>query len=381
MRRLDPMFSFCSGPFWPDTWTVRGTGSVELLREAARRIREHPAVVGGPRQLCSALAEIARANSLDRPTWSPSVGQAYAAMCDPGRDRPLAAAANLVLDFLEAVSPFSCTLEFELPQRIISDPLVLPASTHLTISWRPPTLALETRHSTFELTNRSPSRVTTSAESDAVGRFEAVGGLGVLNDAGGGVFPSLNGSPATIDFPEASSNIAAALALLRECAPVYIDWILPVVRWALPVSAPPGEFASGSGWHTPAVVAVSVPDGALTLAESFVHETAHQYFFLASRFTRLTEPDDCLYYSPLAGRDRPLEMILVAFHAAANIASFYRLVADRCPDLAASDDATMRVARDCRILADHLRDNRHLTESGWSLFEPIYLWLTERRLL
>jgi HEXXH motif-containing protein len=384
MRRPDPMVSFCSGPFWPDTLSVRETGAVELLRESARRIAEHPAVMGGAPQLRSALAEIALKSSFNRPTWSPSVGQVYAALGDPGRDRAVAAAVNLVLDFIEAVSPFSCTLEFDLPQKIISDPLILPASTHLTISWRAPKLALDTKDSTFELSQRSPSRITASAGPCAVapaGCFEAVGGLGVLNGAGGDVFPSLGAVPSTIDFREASSSIEDALKLLRQCAPEYIDWILPMVRWAIPVSAPPGEFASGSGFHNPGVVAVSLPSDALTLAESFVHETAHQYLFLASRFTRLTEADDGLYYSPLAGRDRPLEMILVAFHAAANIASFFSLVADRRPDLAASEAATMRVTKHCRVLADHLLNNRHITDSGLSLFEPIYRWLTDRRLV
>lgn len=381
----DTPMAFCSGPFWSDTWAIRETGAAELLRESARRLGEHPGVViGAPPELRSALTEIALQTSFDRPTWSPSVGRAYAALHDPGRDRPIAAVADLVFDFIEAVSPFSCAVELEMPRRLIADPLVLPLSSRVKVAWRAPTLTLEAGGSTFVL-DIQPSRRALSPSSPPlsalVGLFETAGELGVLRDGTGSVFPPLDGAPAAIGAREACSSVEAGLDLLRQTAPEYLEWILPVVRWTIPVSAPPGEFASGSGPHTPGVVAVSVPCDALTVAESLVHETAHQYFFFASRFSRLTAPDDRLYRSPLAGRDRPLDMILAAFHAAANIAAFYGLVAERCPDLAASESATAHITDDCRVLTGHLRYNDRLTDLGRNVFDPIRSWLTGRGLL
>ena len=66
MRQLDPIVSFCSGPFWPDTLSVRHIGATELLRESARRIGKHPAVLEAEPPLGTALAEIAVRSSASR---------------------------------------------------------------------------------------------------------------------------------------------------------------------------------------------------------------------------------------------------------------------------------------------------------------------------
>ena len=78
------------------------------------------------------------------------------------------------------------------------------------------------------------------------------------------------------------------------------------------------------------VVYVSSPCRGIRLAETLIHEASHQYFFLGLReLSYCSLNDDVLYYSPFNKLDRPIERILLAYHAFANVLLFYRSVLER----------------------------------------------------
>jgi HEXXH motif-containing protein len=62
----------------------------------------------------------------------------------------------------------------------------------------------------------------------------------------------------------------------------------------------------------------------LLLGEMLVHEASHQYYFIATRHGPVVDPgDEQQFYSPFASRFRPLERIVLGFHAFANVYLYY----------------------------------------------------------
>jgi len=67
----------------------------------------------------------------------------------------------------------------------------------------------------------------------------------------------------------------------------------------------------------------------LSVAEMLIHEASHQYFELLNKLGPTVDPNHTkLYYSPVKQCERPLNKILLAYHAFANVMLFYRGVAE-----------------------------------------------------
>ena len=374
-------FAFCSGPFWPDEARVRSNGSQELVRRAAETLaeglrtspsRDHVA-------LSRVLSDIAMAPRIGRPTWTPSVGAALDASAGDGSAK-LVAAVNLALDFVESARPFACSIELDAPARVRVDPVLLDPSSSVRIFWKPPDLVVSTRSTTATLgLGASPrSVVSLRPPSKAVGGFDDLGELAVLRDRRGSGFASLDDAGAAAPAAVVASEFQEARRYLRAASAEYLPWIAAMVRYLMPVPIP---VASGSAPSAPGAVSYSPGAGAIRLAQSLVAEGARQHYFFANRFGTLVDPH-CTrrYYSPFVGRDCPLEMILVAFHAAANIIAFFFLLRrgrwdERHPGV------LDRALVDLRVLDAHLDANPDLTELGRSLYRPIRGWLYERDLI
>jgi HEXXH motif-containing protein len=104
-----------------------------------------------------------------------------------------------------------------------------------------------------------------------------------------------------------------------------------------------------------------------------VHEASHQYFHIARRLEAVHDgSDDRLFHSPVKGIGRPIDAILLAFHAFGNVVLFYRLCVD-----AGLDDKGYCAANAARHLAEleimrsHIRSSRALTEVGTLLWRPL----------
>lgn len=383
------LMAFCSGPFWPDTMQVREIAAEELLRKAANGLaQELQRSQGlGHSNLWKALCQIAETQSFVRPAWAPSVGYAFRALKEVNASSLLLAATNLVLDFIESVEPFSCQLELGSPRRVKVDPLIFSLSTWISIDWHSPTLELRTNDASASLALDSPERRVVylhKADSSSVGIFEDLGDIALLRGEYGGCFPPLDEK--TISFGDRDSMIRSEISharrCLESCAMPYMDWIFSMLRYAVPMTSPACKYASGSARDAPGVVSISPGSGPVKVAESLVHEGAHQYYFLLSRFTTFTnDTSGRQYYSPFVDCERPLDRILLAFHAAANVVSFYSLLEKSTawkPEYHRDFDHGLA---DCHVLNDHLCGNTALTEAGLDLYEPIKDWLTKRSLI
>jgi HEXXH motif-containing protein len=139
------------------------------------------------------------------------------------------------------------------------------------------------------------------------------------------------------------------------------------VLQAIPGTVHSGSYETRHGFIHASALA-SIPSS----AEMAVHESAHQYFLLISRLGPVEDgTDGTLYYSPLVEKKRPLNRILFAFHACANIFAFYRL----CQ--AAGSPHQEYFSRNENVVLDQMKQlgapllgNPALTSLGRSLLEP-----------
>lgn len=121
--------------------------------------------------------------------------------------------------------------------------------------------------------------------------------------------------------PEAQmiDQLAGALALLGEAAPEYRAWVLCLLKEVTPIRRP-GEhvIASSSSALRPGGIDVAVPASVIETAEMLIHECSHQYIHLMQWFGSLVSEAARPHYSPLKGCDRPLDRILLGYHAFGN---------------------------------------------------------------
>jgi HEXXH motif-containing protein len=165
----------------------------------------------------------------------------------------------------------------------------------------------------------------------------------------------------------------AAVDILRCHAPIYLRWVREVVRSIIPLDAKLSGIIAGSDFTKPGVVQVSFPLGTVLLAETLVHEASHQHLHIVRRLGPFHDGSDRrLYYSPIRKQGRPIEMILVAYHAMVNVVLFYRL----CRASGLRDGGYIKRHEEKLLpqlaqLEAPLRSTRALTPLGIALWEPL----------
>jgi len=176
----------------------------------------------------------------------------------------------------------------------------------------------------------------------------------------------------TID-PRIISVLEEAVEIVRTCAPVYLPWIQRPLHHVFLLRPMPNNIESGSVEHYLGLIHVSAHAEPLPVAELLVHEASHQYMNVAKKVEPLDDGSDTnLYWSPPVQRERPIRLILAAYHAFGNVLEFYRMCAR------AGFDNQAECARQEQLLGGWLRelegpldDNPSLTATGRGLFEPL----------
>jgi HEXXH motif-containing protein len=173
--------------------------------------------------------------------------------------------------------------------------------------------------------------------------------------------------------PDAAALVAEAVDLLDRAGPVWRQWFDRAVRRVLLLHAGDGTRSmSGSSSETPGLIALSLAPP-LRVAEMLVHESSHLYYHIAGLVGPVEDGSDRrLYFSPAVQRERPLDRILVAFHAFGNVLVFYRALrrAGADPDGWLEQSIT-RLSGEVSALEAPLRDNPALTEVGRALVAPL----------
>lgn len=163
-----------------------------------------------------------------------------------------------------------------------------------------------------------------------------------------------------------------SLEVLAGCG--YQGWVDDILRSIIVTAKEPNtHIINGSISSLTGMIHISFPASVMDIAEALVHECAHQYFHLVNRVGPYTDGSDPnLYWSPPMRQERPLEAILVAYHALANVRLFYRAAEDAGVDgcgYVRRHDALM--ARWVATLDEPLRSNATLTDLGRALYEPL----------
>ncbi|MEO1367644.1 MAG: HEXXH motif-containing putative peptide modification protein, partial [Acidobacteriota bacterium] len=167
-------------------------------------------------------------------------------------------------------------------------------------------------------------------------------------------------------------SVSAAMTLLGDHCPEYVGWIREVLRGLAPLVPVPNRMHSGTHKGWPGIITTSLNVSAPALAEILVHECSHQYFQQLRWLSPLHDRNDPTeYFSPVKGRPRPIDKILLAYHAFANVLIMNRTLLDR----GAGGDYCRRnqeeLVDQLSTLELALEGSSALTESGRALFEPL----------
>lgn len=180
-----------------------------------------------------------------------------------------------------------------------------------------------------------------------------------------------------VDNPSAPAAIGRHLDSIRCVLPRCGEWIDRAVRYVVLLDTP-GVMRSGSIDGMFGVVHVSTNRSWLRMCEMLVHESAHQYFHLLSRLVPLSEDPDQMLYSPFVGRQRPVEKVLLAFHAFTNVETMYMRCGgfdDPAISVAAAEGAG-QLRKDLDCVQTGLTSEARLTDQGLHFMETL---IEERR--
>jgi hypothetical protein len=167
-------------------------------------------------------------------------------------------------------------------------------------------------------------------------------------------------------------RFSAALDILKHFAPDYYRWVCCVLRYIIVIYDHDGIMRSGSLQGRCGQVHISDNPDPLSIAEMLVHESAHQYFFLLTRIDQVVEDQSKLYYSPFVQTMRPLDRILMGYHAFANVVLCYEQFAQTLPDRGADCRARItRVTKDLSQICELIKDDSKFTPLGNALIASI----------
>jgi HEXXH motif-containing protein len=167
-----------------------------------------------------------------------------------------------------------------------------------------------------------------------------------------------------------ATRLGRALELLARAAPAYFAWVRQVLRFVAPWRPESYHRPSGSSSSNlaPGLVGAGNHDHAASLAESLVHEASHHYYYVLSRLGPVDDgSDEALYFNPFFGRSRPVDRILLAYHAFANVLLLCRLAGGEHY----FEPRARVVAAGLEEMEGALAGNPALTPLGGSLFTAL----------
>jgi FkbM family methyltransferase len=179
--------------------------------------------------------------------------------------------------------------------------------------------------------------------------------------------------PSPLETPTMVEQCVRSAAYLAEVAPEYLAWVEDVTAEIFPIDGRGDLLRSRSNALTPGRISASFPASPIALAELLVHEASHQYVELARELGPLDDgTDPTLYWSPAKKMGRPIDRILVAFHAWANLSALFATCVERRMDPDGYAERALPLLReDMQVMIESLDRTRALTELGRALWRPL----------
>jgi HEXXH motif-containing protein len=188
--------------------------------------------------------------------------------------------------------------------------------------------------------------------------------------------------PSDADHEDVRAAYEAAFAVIHRYAPSYRAWVRRSIKTIVPIlGGRAGTTTSSSFEHSPGVVALSHASPPLAMADALVHEASHQHYYLLTQLGPVHDGSDTrLYWSPARRAERPIDKILLAYHAFGNVLLFYRHCRahmEHGEDRAFCEGQERDYEASLVELARPLETTTALTPIGRALFEPLRMRLTK----
>jgi HEXXH motif-containing protein len=308
--------------------------------------------------------------------WDTSFGQARRTVLGANSSGLMRRAAALGLRLAESGHLGEWELGLKIPVRLHFDRWLLPRSEWIKVTATSASVTIHTAHRgrirplRFWRTNNSWE----TCAADTIPIIHTDGRRYILVQGTAAEMFRLDGirrmPPADTDA--AISALYGALNLLARYAPIFLPWIGRVLRKIIPVRSVPGKICSGSYEDHPGTVYVSLDWPSVAIAEILVHEATHQYYFLLKHYGAVDDGSGQTFFSPIKGTKRPISMILLAYHAFANVLLFYRLCSQkRIRDAGYCRRNEIRLVHQLKVLEDALVRSKALTPLGEALWRPL----------
>ncbi|PYI93703.1 MAG: hypothetical protein DME97_05455 [Verrucomicrobia bacterium] len=122
-------------------------------------------------------------------------------------------------------------------------------------------------------------------------------------------------------FESFRRQIIDAADVLERCAPVYYVWVATLLRELVPLRGDTlgGGTSSRSFLFCPGQIHFSTPATLLQTVNMMVHECSHQFFHMLQWSMAMVKEGAPEVFSVLKNTSRPLDKVLLGFHAFANM--------------------------------------------------------------
>ncbi len=313
-----------------------------------------------------------------RDIWTPAFGMAErlaaASSADPGLAEPVVYGARLALAMQAAGLAGGFRAHFGDPVRLRFAHTFLPATRELTASGDGTSLRVdlgEGRQGEFRRDGGRWRVTRPVAGQDELRQvpIESAAVTFVTDEVLGDERQEGIPYPVAPATDEVAAAWAAAFDLIRRCSPSYLRWVDRGVREIVPVAVPDGAMISGSHTQRWGEIYMTSRLAPLKLCEMLVHEVSHQHYFFGGFLASVEDGSDpTLYYSPLKKTGRPLDKILLAYHAFANVILFYRECREQGLETGVEEET---ILPELAQLEAPLRSTHGLTELGRAFWQPL----------
>jgi HEXXH motif-containing protein len=325
--------------------------------------------------LAPAMREVlGRPNVHDTPAcvgWAPPFSMLEHRVARSARGGASVYAAEAALALHAAGTAGEWPFAFEMPARLRFDRFILPPVMRGSVAASDGQVVITAGDRDFAFVRLGDGWTPRDGHLETLPRIDDVTfvNAAALDHRDDGVIPC----PLIDVDNEVLASWKTAFDLIRRVSPQYRLWVARLIRFIIPLDAQPGAMVNGSQGHRWGEVHMSSKLDPLMHAEMLVHEASHQHYFLVQSLGPVSDgTDPTMYYSPLVREQRPVERILLAYHAVANILLFYddyEAAGGEITPFFTRNRAQLRA--ELEELAPPLRTNRGLTGIGHAMWQPL----------